>query len=116
MQPAFTTLKKRADFVALNKTSNKHVAHNIIVQASVASDAPYTRVGFTATKKLGNAVIRNRCKRRMRALWRELSDRITPNRDYVLIARHSTHSIAYAQLKKDYIYCLKKLECYISKD
>ena len=59
------TLTKRADFVAASK-AEKFVGNSIIVQAKY-NPSENIRVGYTASKKVGNAVVRNRAKRRMRA-------------------------------------------------
>jgi len=66
------------------------------------------KVGYTASKKVGNAVIRNRSKRRMRALWREFQDTLIDGH-YVFVAKSSLHSIKYSTLQKDINYVLKKL-------
>ena len=51
-------------------------------------DDPAKRVGFTVTKKIGNAVVRNRCKRRLRALARDVLPAAgQPGADHVLIGR-----------------------------
>ena len=64
------TLKKRKDFVLSNKFGHKSSNKNFILQKFSPSDQNNLDLmfGFTATKKIGNAVKRNRAKRRMRAL------------------------------------------------
>lgn len=78
---------------------------SIVVQARRrAGEAPGTHVGegFTATKKIGNAVIRNKCKRRLREASRKfLSDLGQPGWDYVFIARNVTADIAWQRLLDD---------------
>lgn len=85
--------------------------HNIVLQAtpslSVTDDF---WVGYTATKKIGNAVCRNRSKRRMRAVVREIFEKYALSHiDYVFIARNSTASCNFSELRDDTIYALKKI-------
>ena len=66
------------------------------------------RVGFTATKKLGGAVVRNRVKRRLKAAIRELLPQSNaPGGDYVFIARKELETCAYDILLRDMRYALK---------
>jgi ribonuclease P protein component len=68
------------------------------------------RVGFTASKKVGGAVVRTRARRRLRALAREVLLReAAPGYDYVLIARPETATRDYALLRDDLRYALKRL-------
>lgn len=68
------------------------------------------RVGFTVTKKIGNAVVRNRCKRRLRALAREvLPDAGVPGADHVLIGRDQTSSRVYAAMRAELAQALARL-------
>lgn len=68
------------------------------------------RVGFTASKKVGNAVRRNRAKRRLRAIADEvLTERAEPGHDYVLIARAATVERDYGALIDDLHFSLKRI-------
>jgi ribonuclease P protein component len=74
------------------------------------SATPTIRVGYTASKKVGGAVVRNRARRRLRALAREvLAGEAAPGYDYVLIARAETATRDYADLRNDMRFALKRL-------
>ena len=103
------TLAKRADFVAASK-AEKFVGKSIIVQARYNA-SENIRVGYTASKKVGNAVVRNRAKRRMRAVAMEtLAQYGTAGADYVLIGRaKTTCTVKFEDLKFELIRAIKKL-------
>jgi len=85
-----TVLRQRADFLKA-ASARRAPAPSMLVQARRrAEDDPATgiRVGFTCSKKVGNAVIRNRAKRRLRALAAELVPILgRQGWDYVLIGK-----------------------------
>ncbi|MEK9915747.1 MAG: ribonuclease P protein component [Paracoccaceae bacterium] len=103
------TLTKRQDFI-LTSRGLKHSCDTMIVQTK-KNDLRTVRVGITCSKKVGNAVVRNRAKRRLRAIAREVLP--TWGRvgfDYVLIGRHgSTISSEFKNLKNDFISALEAL-------
>ena len=69
------------------------------------------RVGFTASRKVGNAVIRNRAKRRLRAAAAAILPTLgKPGTDYVLIARSGTAARPYAALLADLETGLRRIE------
>ena len=108
------TLKNRRDFLAAAR-AGKAVTAGMIVQRrdrrAGETGGPVTRVGYTASKKVGDAVTRNRAKRRLRAVAREvLAGADLPDSDIVLIARAgATVGRPYPALRGDLEYALRKL-------
>ena len=95
---AVHTIPTRAGFIAARVKGHKALAKGIVIQA-VETGKPEWRLGLTATKKIGNAVMRNRARRRLRALARHyLAPVARPGVDYVLIARHDTAVVAWDEL------------------
>ncbi len=85
--PAITTLKNRADFLRLRR-GRKFLTPYFILRSGAADVALHdtARVGYTVTTKCGNAVLRNRSKRRLRALVRELfPTHAKAGQDYIFI-------------------------------
>ena len=82
----------------------------MVVQARDRKDEAEPRVGFTTTKKLGNAVIRNRIRRRLREAARlTLPEVARRGFDYVLIGRAGAADRPFAELQKDLNSALKRL-------
>lgn len=104
-------LRKRAQFLAVASSGKRWVAPGFILQIGASHEAfPAIRYGLTATKKIGNAVTRNRARRRLRALAAELMIHATSEHDYVLVARATTPLCAFADLQQDMIKGLKRMK------
>ena len=103
-------LQKRSDFLCVNAAGKKWVGKDMIV---LCADNPLgiNRYGITVTKKLEpSSVLRNRMKRRLRAIAAEaLHSRPQMGRDYVLVARAGVLSKPYDALLKELTWCLEKL-------
>ena len=108
------TIKKRKDFVLSNKFGKKIFNKNFIIQKynQIEQDQPSLKFGFTATKRIGNAVKRNRAKRRMRAL---ISLFLQENRllfddksSYVIVAKKSLIQATFLDLRVEMKECLSK--------
>lgn len=97
-------LTRRADFLLVAGTRRRFATPSLVLQMrqrEEAADAP-VRVGFTATRKLGGAVIRNRARRRLREVARAVLPEVaTPGCDYVLIARSGSLKRPYPALLDD---------------
>ncbi len=82
------TLQHRPDFLKAAAARRQGTASFLLQARDRSDDQPAARIGFTASKKIGNAVLRNRAKRRMRAAAHELLTHLArPGWDYVLVAR-----------------------------
>lgn len=102
-------LKRRQDFVAAARAPSL-ATPGMVVQARDRQDQASPRLGFTCTKKIGNAVTRNRSKRRMREAARlVLGESAQCGFDYVLIGRMATATRSFADLQKDLMSALKRL-------
>lgn len=105
------SLKRRADFLAAAR-AKRQATLGFVVQGRDRSDGtPTTRIGYTCSKKVGNAVARNRAKRRLRAIARDILPRHGhPGWDYVLIGRRdTTAALPFDTLKSDLVRALRKL-------
>ncbi len=117
---AVARLKRRPDFLRVAGGRRKWVAPGLILQALRQDDAKSSageigpaRVGFTASAKVGNAVVRNRARRRLRAAAASvLPLHAEPAHDYVLIARAGTLQRRFADLVADLEAGLKRLGLY----
>ena len=99
------TLKKRADFLRIRggvRWATPAFLMETKRQAAAQPDNTVARFGFTVTKKIGKAVIRNRIRRRLKAAVAQVAPQCAkPGYDYVLIARAAAAIRPYADLKKD---------------
>ena len=80
-----------------------------MLQALPHADPGPARIGFTVTKKIGNAVVRNRTRRRLKEAARlELAERPVAGVDLVLIGREGTRRRDFLQLRDDLVRALRK--------
>lgn len=116
---AVERLTKRPEFLRVAGANRKWVAPGLILQARPCEDAATeadgatakpARLGITVSRKVGNAVQRNRARRRLRAVAREVVPEVgRPGFDYVVIGRKATLTRPYAALVEDLRTAMRKL-------
>jgi len=102
---------KRPDYLAVAQTRRKWVTPAFILQTKAGeSDSP-PKAGFTVSKKVGNAVMRNRARRRLKEAARATIPTVgTAGWEYVLIGRQAAISYPFEKLCADLRWALAKLE------
>jgi ribonuclease P protein component len=102
-------MRQRADYLAA-AAGAKASAGAFMLQARRRPDAGPPRVGFTVSKKVGNAVERNRVRRRLREIVRLApADRMRAGHDYVLIGRRAALALPFARLAAELDGALDRL-------
>lgn len=101
MAPAPARLLKRAEFLAVRR-GEKRRGRLFLVEALDRGDGGVPRVGYTVTKKVGNAVVRNRIRRRLREAVRvHAAAEMAPGHDYVIVGREDALAAPFAQIKAE---------------
>jgi ribonuclease P protein component len=102
-------LKERADFLAAAGGS-KVPAGAFVLQSRARNDRGPARIGFTVTKRVGNAVERNRIRRRLREVAR-LSNQglMQAGHDYVLVGRRTALNMPFDKMTDEFAHALRRL-------
>jgi ribonuclease P protein component len=110
MSGAPVVLRQRADFLAANGGLRVGTPAFVLLVKPRQDDSGQIRVGYTVTKKIGNAVTRNRIKRRFRAMVHQvLADHGLPGADHVLIGRGEAMTRDFAQMQADMVRALERV-------
>ncbi len=100
-------IKEAKDYNIIYKYGKKTLGRYIIVYI-LANQLEYNRFGIVTSKKIGKAVIRNKAKRRLRAIVSTNMDKIKTSYDIVIVARYKIAGIDYKILNKDFIKVMGK--------
>ena len=110
---AVRRLKKRSEF--LRAARGSRAGRSAFSLQAADSEAVAPRIGFTVTKRIGNAPERNRIRRRLRAAARACADRFEPRHDYVLIGRREALSQPLGKLVDDLASAIQKIHASTAK-
>ena len=104
-------VKKEKDFNAIFK-EGESVANRRFVIYRLANSQEHFRVGLSVSKKLGNAVMRNQIKRRIRHILINHGNELVDNIDFIVIARKGVENLEYAELEKNLLHVLRLAKIY----
>lgn len=108
-------LRQRADFLAA-AAGTKIPAAAFVLQALPRSDQGPVRIGFTVSKKVGNAVERNRVRRRLREIVRlSRADALRPGHDYVLVGRRAALALPFDRMMQEFDGALRRVHARAGK-
>jgi ribonuclease P protein component len=109
LERALERLRQRADFLAAADGSRAPVSGFVLQARDRREDGP-VRVGFTVSRKVGNAVERNRVRRRLREVVRHApQSAMRAGHDYVLIGRRTALDLPFQRLADDFSRALGKV-------
>lgn len=100
-------VKKNAEFQKIFKRGKSFANRQFVVYCFEKEGQEDFRIGLSVSKKVGNAVTRNRIKRYIRQAFLEMKDEVKPNMDYVIIARHQAATMDFHESKKSLQHVLK---------
>jgi ribonuclease P protein component len=102
-------LRKRGQFLATYEAGQRAHGRLAVVFGARRDDRESWRLGLTATRKLGGAVVRNRLRRQGREIFRRWGERLPAGWDFVLNFKHGAAQASQADLKADLLRCLRRL-------
>ena len=100
--PREATIRSRADYLKVQNTGQRTRGRNLII-LFIDNGLPITRFGITVSRKTGNAITRNRIKRRLREIQRQNRSRFVSGKDMVVIATRQAPGASYAELEREYL-------------
>ncbi|WP_078543252.1 ribonuclease P protein component [Litchfieldia alkalitelluris] len=100
-------IKKNKEFQSVFQ-HGKSTANRQFVVYVLQNELEHFRIGLSVSKKIGNAVVRNRVKRLVRQFFLEHKELVDQNKDYVIIARKPVAEMDYAEVRSSLQHVLKR--------
>mgnify|MGYP001130864954 CR=1 FL=1 len=99
-------LRKNEEFKRVYKRGKNYWNRNLVLYV-MRNQLNNSRIGFTVTKKIGNSVVRNRVRRRMKEIYRKNFDNIKEEYDIIFIPKKNVVDISYKELESAMFHILK---------
>lgn len=101
-------IRKKKEFTFLYDKGNRYRGRyfNLVY---LANDLSYSRIAVVASKKVGHAVVRNKIKRRFRALFRRNKHLLAKSTDLIIIAKKNAPFAPWTELQEDFLKALQTL-------
>ena len=103
--PKAARVRRRPEFLTIQRDGQRrHTPHLVVIRRTTSG--PGSRLGVTVSKRIGNAVVRNRVKRLLREVFRLRHGDIRPPLDVVVIAKPGAGTLSYAQAATEFAKAL----------
>lgn len=103
-------VKSDSDFQKVFKQGKSFANRQFIIYYLERPKQEHFRIGISVSKKIGNAVVRNKMKRYIRQSFLELEGRVKEDSDFIIIVRKPAVDFSVLEVKKSLIHILKKIE------
>lgn len=108
-------LVKKKDFNSVYRFGKSAANQHFVLYYMPQKQIERFRLGVSVSKKIGNAVVRNRMRRLIKEIVRLNGDGIKPQTDLILIARKPAVGLTYAELEQSILHVMRKAGIYSSK-
>ncbi|KPC75838.1 MULTISPECIES: ribonuclease P protein component [Laceyella] len=108
-------LKRRNDFTRVFRAGHSVANRQFVVVMYARKDEGLPRIGVSVSKKVGNAVVRNRVKRLIKEAMRAWTSHLQPHTDFVVIARNPAKDMDYHQVRSSLYHVLNKGKAFAKK-
>ncbi len=103
-------ITKTKDYSRISKTSKKLHSRSFLILYNLLTEHDSSRFGLTVSKRVGNAVKRNRCKRLIRAILKDRKEEINPSIEFIIIAKPTFLEYTYSDLKREFDKAIERLK------
>lgn len=110
-----SSLKKNFEFRRLYNKGKSYAAPCLVVY-HMKNRVGGNRLGITVSTKVGNAVVRNKIRRRLKEIYRLNEGKLREGVDIVVVARNRAVNVPYARLEREFIEACEKLKIVKSED
>lgn len=100
-------IKKNQDFSLVFRKGKSVANRQFVLYVLHKPEQEHFRIGLSVSKKIGNAVMRNQIKRRIREVCQQLKDELDHEKDYVIIARKPTARMNFSEIKSSLIHLFR---------
>lgn len=112
--PKPVSLRSRSDFLRVQQKGRRFKGRYGVLIVAPCPHAE-TRVGYTVSRKVGNAVVRNRVRRRLREIIRGHAHALCQGMDHVVVAFNEAPSADYASLRDEVLWLLSRANEWASR-
>lgn len=102
-------MTRRTEFAAVRKKGRSQGTRNFLLATLPDESLEHVKIGLITSRRVGNAVKRNRIRRRLRSLLSKYGDRIESGRYLVMVARPSASEATFQQLERDWLRLADRL-------